>query len=109
MPRQRTGNGGGRGPYDAPHRPRSELSVRRAEEPRAPRPDLHRLRVRFGSRRGNRLGHQHPPAAPLVGSSLIPRLVTFGAETFKAGVELSGPEFWQRMTAPDAPFPTTAA
>jgi DegV family protein with EDD domain len=40
---------------------------------------------------------------------IVPLLVSFGKETFKAGVELSGPAFWDRMVAPDAPFPTTAA
>jgi DegV family protein with EDD domain len=35
--------------------------------------------------------------------------VTFAAETFKAGVELSTSAFWERMVAPDAPFPKTAA
>ena len=43
------------------------------------------------------------------GIHVVPLLVNFGNETFKAGSELSGPEFWKRMTAPDAPFPTTAA
>ena len=44
-----------------------------------------------------------------MGIVVVPLLVTFGSETYKAGVDLSGPEFWERMTAPDAPFPTTAA
>ena len=35
--------------------------------------------------------------------------MTFGTESFKAGVDLSTDQFWQRMTAPDAPFPKTAA
>src|SRR4029077_5934468 len=30
-------------------------------------------------------------------------------ERFKAGVTLTTEEFWRRMTAPDAPFPKTAA
>ncbi|HEV8280785.1 MAG TPA: DegV family protein [Candidatus Limnocylindrales bacterium] len=50
-----------------------------------------------------------PAEAAASGISIVPLLVNFGSETFKAGVELSGPEFWRRMTAPDAPFPTTAA
>jgi DegV family protein with EDD domain len=50
-----------------------------------------------------------PAEAAASGITIVPLLVTFGSETFKAGVELSGPAFWQRMTAPDAPFPTTAA
>jgi DegV family protein with EDD domain len=43
------------------------------------------------------------------GIRVVPLAVTFGQETFKAGVELSTEAFWARMTAPDAPFPTTAA
>jgi DegV family protein with EDD domain len=43
------------------------------------------------------------------GIRVVPLAVTFGDETFKAGVELSTEAFWERMTAPDAPFPTTAA
>ena len=35
--------------------------------------------------------------------------MTFGSETYKAGVEMSTEEFWKRMVAPDAPFPKTAA
>jgi DegV family protein with EDD domain len=50
-----------------------------------------------------------PAEAAASGIGIIPLLVSFGPETFKAGVELSGPAFWERMTAPDAPFPTTAA
>lgn len=43
------------------------------------------------------------------GISVIPLLVTFGSETFKAGTELSTQAFWDRMVAPDAPWPKTAA
>ncbi len=43
------------------------------------------------------------------GIHVVPLLVSFGKETFKAGAELSLADFWKRMTAPDAPFPTTAA
>jgi DegV family protein with EDD domain len=50
-----------------------------------------------------------PAEAAASGINIVPLLVSFGSETFKAGSELSGPDFWQRMTAPDAPFPTTAA
>jgi DegV family protein with EDD domain len=50
-----------------------------------------------------------PAEAAASGITIVPLLVNFGSETFKAGVELSGPDFWKRMTAPDAPFPTTAA
>jgi DegV family protein with EDD domain len=43
------------------------------------------------------------------GIVVVPLLVNFGSETFRAGVDLSTAEFWDRMVAPDAPFPTTAA
>src|SRR6187431_1343163 len=50
-----------------------------------------------------------PADAAASGIRIVPLIVSFGNETFKAGTELSGPDFWERMTAPDAPFPTTAA
>ena len=43
------------------------------------------------------------------GISIVPLLVTFGTQEFRAGVDLTTAEFWERMTAPDAPFPKTAA
>ncbi len=50
-----------------------------------------------------------PERSDSLGIIVVPLVVTFGTETFKAGVELSTAEFWARMTAPEAPFPTTAA
>jgi DegV family protein with EDD domain len=50
-----------------------------------------------------------PAQADAEGITIIPLLVTFGDETFKAGTELSTEAFWERMVAPDAPFPKTAA
>ncbi|HET9436194.1 MAG TPA: DegV family protein [Candidatus Limnocylindrales bacterium] len=50
-----------------------------------------------------------PSRAAELGISLVPLVVNFGPEAFKAGIELSTDDFWRRMTAPDAPFPTTAA
>ena len=50
-----------------------------------------------------------PAGAAREGITVVPLLVTFGSETFKAGVEMSTAEFWERMVAPDAPFPKTAA
>ncbi len=40
---------------------------------------------------------------------VVPLYVRFGAEEHRAGVDLSTDDFWTRMVAPDAPFPTTAA
>jgi DegV family protein with EDD domain len=48
-------------------------------------------------------------AAAAAGIKVVPLAVTFGTESFKAGYDLTTEEFWRRMTAPDAPFPTTAA
>jgi len=50
-----------------------------------------------------------PAAAVELGVRVVPLIVNFGSESFKAGVDLSREEFWRRMTAPSAPFPTTAA
>ena len=50
-----------------------------------------------------------PEVAARSGITVVPLVVSFGAETFRPGVTLTTDEFWQRMTAPDAPFPTTAA
>ena len=50
-----------------------------------------------------------PAEAEAEGIAIIPLLVSFGQETFRAGSELSAEAFWERMVAPDAPFPTTAA
>lgn len=50
-----------------------------------------------------------PARAASLGISVVPLLVTFGTDTYEAGLNLSIDEFWQRMTAPDAPFPKTAA
>ena len=50
-----------------------------------------------------------PAGAAEMGIGIVPLMVNFGRESFKAGVELSTAAFWNRMVAPDAPFPTTAA
>ncbi len=50
-----------------------------------------------------------PAEAAASGISIVPLLVNFGTDEFKAGVDLSTAQFWDRMTAPDAPFPKTAA
>jgi DegV family protein with EDD domain len=49
-----------------------------------------------------------PQAARAAGIAVVPLAVNFGPESFRADVDLSTEEFWRRMTAPDAPFPTTA-
>lgn len=50
-----------------------------------------------------------PAEAAASGITIVPLLVSFGTNEFKAGVDLSTAQFWDRMTAPDAPFPKTAA
>jgi DegV family protein with EDD domain len=50
-----------------------------------------------------------PAIAARDGIRIVPLVVTFGEDTYRANVELTTKQFWQRMTAPDAPFPKTAA
>jgi DegV family protein with EDD domain len=50
-----------------------------------------------------------PVRAAADGIRIVPLSVTFGDESFRAGVDLTTEQFWARMTAPDAPFPKTAA
>jgi DegV family protein with EDD domain len=50
-----------------------------------------------------------PAEAAEAGITVVPLIVTFGPDSYRAGVEMSTEAFWERMTAPDAPFPTTAA
>ena len=50
-----------------------------------------------------------PAEAAASGIRIVPLIVNFGDQSFRAGVDMSGEDFWARMTAPDAPFPTTAA
>jgi DegV family protein with EDD domain len=50
-----------------------------------------------------------PAAADAAGIAVVPLAVSFGKEQFRAGADLTTEEFWQRMTAPQAPFPKTAA
>jgi DegV family protein with EDD domain len=50
-----------------------------------------------------------PSEAKAAGIRVVPLVVTFGEDTYRAGVDLSTAAFWERMTAPDAPFPKTAA
>jgi fatty acid kinase fatty acid binding subunit len=50
-----------------------------------------------------------PAEAAEAGISVVPLIVNFGSDSYRAGVDMSTEEFWERMTAPDAPWPTTAA
>ena len=50
-----------------------------------------------------------PEQAAEAGIRLVPLSVSFGDETFEAVTELSNEDFYQRLTAPGAPLPRTAA
>lgn len=50
-----------------------------------------------------------PDQAQAAGITVVPLLVTFGDKEYRAGVDLSGDDFWRELTAPGAPFPKTAA
>jgi len=50
-----------------------------------------------------------PEMVAAAGLRVVPLYVQFGAEEFRVGVDLSTEQFWTRMLAPDAPFPTTAS
>jgi len=50
-----------------------------------------------------------PARAASLGITVVPLLVNFGDQSFSAGVDLSTEDFWRRMTAPETPFPKTAA
>ena len=50
-----------------------------------------------------------PDVAARDGIAVVPLVVSFGAESYRTNVNLTTDEFWARMTAPDSPFPTTAA
>ncbi|MFL5778481.1 MAG: DegV family protein [Chloroflexota bacterium] len=50
-----------------------------------------------------------PQLAATHGIRVVPLVVNFGEQSYRANVDLSAEAFWDRMTAPEAPFPTTAA
>jgi DegV family protein with EDD domain len=50
-----------------------------------------------------------PAEAAEAGITVVPLIVNFGSDSYRTGVDMSTEEFWERMTAPDAPWPTTAA
>src|SRR5688572_14650086 len=52
------------------------------------------------------LAHDQAQAA---GITVVPLLVTFGDKEYRAGVDLTGEDFWRELTAAGAPFPKTAA
>jgi DegV family protein with EDD domain len=50
-----------------------------------------------------------PAVAAEWGITIVPLQVSFGNEVFLANRTLTTDQFWERMLAPNAPFPTTAA
>jgi DegV family protein with EDD domain len=50
-----------------------------------------------------------PARAASLGIAIVPLLVTFGNDTFSAGVDLSREDFWARVKTPGSPIATTAA
>lgn len=50
-----------------------------------------------------------PERAAQTGVTVVPLIVSFGKQSWKSGEELPIEEFYKRLQAPDAPFPTTAA
>ena len=50
-----------------------------------------------------------PQQAADAGITVVPLYVRFGAEEFRAGVDLSTEQFWQKLLAAGAAHPTTAA
>lgn len=50
-----------------------------------------------------------PEVAAVAGVRVVPLYVRFGTQEFQVGVDLSTEQFWTRMLAPDAPFPSTAS
>jgi DegV family protein with EDD domain len=50
-----------------------------------------------------------PEVAKAAGIRVVPLFVQFGDESFQVGVDLTTEQFWDRLLAPDAPIPSTAA
>jgi fatty acid kinase fatty acid binding subunit len=50
-----------------------------------------------------------PDIAAARGIAVVPLFVTFGEEQYRAGVDMSTAQFWERMLTPGAPWPGTAA
>jgi DegV family protein with EDD domain len=50
-----------------------------------------------------------PARAASLGIAIVPLVVSFGNETYSAGVDLTREAFWARVKAPNSPIATTAA
>ncbi|HEX3265360.1 MAG TPA: DegV family protein [Candidatus Limnocylindrales bacterium] len=50
-----------------------------------------------------------PARAASLGIAIVPLVVSFGDETFSAGIDLTRDDFWTRVKTPGSPIATTAA
>ena len=50
-----------------------------------------------------------PTRAASLGIAIVPLLVSFGNDTYSAGVDMDREQFWAKVTTPGAPIATTAA
>jgi DegV family protein with EDD domain len=50
-----------------------------------------------------------PARAAALGIAIVPLLVSFGNDTYSAGVDMSRDEFWAKVKVPGSPIATTAA
>ena len=50
-----------------------------------------------------------PARAESLGIAIVPLVVSFGNETFSAGIDMTADEFWARVKTPNSPIATTAA
>ena len=50
-----------------------------------------------------------PEQAASAGITVVPLYVRFGSDEYRAGVDLTTEQFWQKLLAAGAAFPTTAA
>ena len=50
-----------------------------------------------------------PAVAAAAGVRVVPLTVSFGGDEYRVGVDISTEAFWDRLMAPHAPFPMTAA
>ena len=50
-----------------------------------------------------------PARAAALGIAIVPLLVSFGNDTFSAGLDMSRDEFWAKVKTPGSPIATTAA
>jgi DegV family protein with EDD domain len=51
----------------------------------------------------------NPARAASLGITIVPLIVSFGKDTYSAGVNLSTDEFWTKLKSTGSAFPTTAA